>query len=92
MTRTAGRTAALAAVALAAVTAVSGCSHEDAQAQARAEMHKHQVTACKNLAFTTQLADAGEFFDFSGVTMLIGQQVKLRGWFTATFSRTRGWW
>src|SRR5262245_10408113 len=87
MTRTA---TALAIAALAAVLTATGCSHADAQAQARAEMHKHQVTAGKNLAFGTSLADNGEFFDFAGITMLIGQQVKIRGWFTATFSRDAG--
>ena len=78
----------ISAVAVLAALALTGCSSRaDAQAQARAEMHKHQVAACKNLAFTTGLADNGEFFDFSGVTMLIGKQVKIQGWFPAQFSR-----
>jgi hypothetical protein len=53
-------------------------------------MHKHQVAACKNLAFGTQLADAGEFFDFTGITMVIGEQVKTPGWFPAQFSNDAG--
>ena len=86
-----GTATALAIAALAAMLTASGCSSRaDAQAQARAEMHKHQVAACKNLAFGTSLADAGEFCDFTGITMLIDQQVKIRGWFTATFSRDAG--